>query len=91
MLILAVAEEAAARGISYYDLGYGQHSYKLRLANTSYPVAGGAVWVNRAEELVRRIYRQRVLARRVPGSGAQEAGSGAREPSGSSPAFELAS
>ena len=84
LLILAVAEEAAARGISYYDLGYGQHSYKLRLANTSYPVAGGAVWVRRAEELARRIYRQRILARRVPGSDA-------REKSGSPPAFELAS
>ncbi len=83
LLILAVAEEAAARGISYYDLGYGQHSYKLRLANTSYPVAGGAVWVSRAEELVRRIYRPRVLARRVPAGDAGEASS--------NPAFELAS
>ena len=90
MLILAVAEEAAARGISYYDLGYGQHSYKLRLANTSYPVAGGAVWVSRAEDLVRRIYRQRILARRVPGGDARETSS-ARETSGSPPAFELAS
>ena len=48
MLILAVAEEAANRGIGYFDLGYGQDSYKFRVANTSYPVAGGAVWVSRA-------------------------------------------
>ena len=57
MLILAVAEEAAKRDIGYFDLGYGQDSYKFRLANTFYSVAGGAVWVSRAEEFARRVYR----------------------------------
>ena len=54
----AVAEEAANRGIGYIELGDGQDSYKLRLANTSYPVAGGAVWVSRTEQFARRVYRR---------------------------------
>ena len=58
MLMLAVAEEAANRGIDHLDLGGGQDSYKFRLANTSYPVAGGAVWVSRTEEFARRVYRR---------------------------------
>jgi CelD/BcsL family acetyltransferase involved in cellulose biosynthesis len=58
MLILAVAEEAANRGIGYFDLGYGQDSYKFRLANMSYPVAGGAVWASRGEQFARRVYRR---------------------------------
>jgi CelD/BcsL family acetyltransferase involved in cellulose biosynthesis len=58
MLALAIAEEAASRGVSHYDLGPGQDSYKFRLVNHSYPVAGGAVWATRAEAAVRQIYRR---------------------------------
>lgn len=58
MLTLAIAEEAAARGISRFDLGPGQDQYKFRLANQSYPVAGGAVWAYRAEAVARRLYRR---------------------------------
>jgi CelD/BcsL family acetyltransferase involved in cellulose biosynthesis len=57
MLTFAIAEEAAARGISALDLGPGQDSYKLRLANASHPVAGGAVWATGIEAIVRRLYR----------------------------------
>jgi CelD/BcsL family acetyltransferase involved in cellulose biosynthesis len=53
-----LAEEAAARGIARIDFGGGQDSYKFSLANTSYPVAGGAVWVSRAEQAARHMYRQ---------------------------------
>jgi CelD/BcsL family acetyltransferase involved in cellulose biosynthesis len=75
MLVLAVAEEAASRGITYFDLGYGQDSYKLRLANTSYPVAGGAVWVSRTERAARRLYRQ-LRGRSLPGEAARRRGGG---------------
>jgi CelD/BcsL family acetyltransferase involved in cellulose biosynthesis len=46
MILLATAEEAARRDITWVDMGYGQDSYKFRLANASYPIAGGAVWVS---------------------------------------------
>jgi CelD/BcsL family acetyltransferase involved in cellulose biosynthesis len=58
MLSLAVAEEAARRGITLIDFSAGQDAYKFRLANGSYPVVGGAVWAHRAEETARRIYRR---------------------------------
>jgi CelD/BcsL family acetyltransferase involved in cellulose biosynthesis len=78
MLILAVAEEAASRGIGYFDLGYGQDSYKFRLANTSYPVAGGAVWASRTEQAARRLYRQ--LRSHHPRGEAEQANSGRTAP-----------
>ena len=78
LLILAVAEEAASQGLGYYDLGYGQDSYKFRLANTSYSVAGGAVWVSRAERAARRLYRQ--LRSRHPRSVADQTESGRAAP-----------
>jgi CelD/BcsL family acetyltransferase involved in cellulose biosynthesis len=56
--LFAVAEEAARAGIVRFDLGYGQHDYKFRLANQSYAVAGGAVWVSRVEAAARRLYRR---------------------------------
>jgi CelD/BcsL family acetyltransferase involved in cellulose biosynthesis len=58
MLSLAVAEEAARRGITLIDFSAGQDAYKFRLANGSYPVIGGAVWAHRTEEIARRIYRR---------------------------------
>ena len=78
MLILAVAEEAASRGIGYFDLGYGQDSYKFRLANTSYPVAGGAVWASRTEQAARRLYRQ--LRSHHPRGEAEQTNSGRTAP-----------
>jgi CelD/BcsL family acetyltransferase involved in cellulose biosynthesis len=53
-----LAEEAERQGITRIDFGGGQDSYKFSLANDSYPVFGGAVWASRAEEYLRRIYRQ---------------------------------
>jgi CelD/BcsL family acetyltransferase involved in cellulose biosynthesis len=64
MLSLAVAEEAARRGITLIDFSAGQDAYKFRLANGSYPVAGGAVWAHRTEEVARHFYR-RLAARRA--------------------------
>lgn len=61
--LLATAEEAARRTITRIDMGPGQDEYKARLANGSYPVAGGAVWVIPAERAARRVYR-RYRARR---------------------------
>lgn len=64
MLWLALAEEAAGRGVGRIDLGYGtperngRRSYKLDLANGAYAVAGGAVWATGAEAALRRLYRQ---------------------------------
>jgi CelD/BcsL family acetyltransferase involved in cellulose biosynthesis len=58
MILLAIAEEAARQDITWVDMGYGQDSYKFRLANASYPVAGGAVWANRWEQAARSIYRR---------------------------------
>ena len=78
LLILAVAEEAASQGLGYYDLGYGQDSYKFRLANTSYLVAGGAVWASRTEQAARRLYRQ--LRSRHPRGEAERTNSGRTAP-----------
>lgn len=57
IMTLAIAEEAASQGINQFDLGPGQDTYKFRLANHSYGVAGGAVWASRAEAAGRKIYR----------------------------------
>jgi CelD/BcsL family acetyltransferase involved in cellulose biosynthesis len=57
MILFEVAEEAARRGMARIDLSAGQDGYKFKLANDSYPVAGGAVWAHRSEEVVRRSYR----------------------------------
>jgi CelD/BcsL family acetyltransferase involved in cellulose biosynthesis len=58
MLLLGVAEAAAARGITLFDFGGWPDDHKRRVANGSYPVVGGAIWAHRAEEAVRRIYRR---------------------------------
>jgi CelD/BcsL family acetyltransferase involved in cellulose biosynthesis len=58
VMALAIAEEAANRGINQFDLGPGQDTYKFRLANHSYPVAGGAVWASQAEAAARQVYRK---------------------------------
>jgi CelD/BcsL family acetyltransferase involved in cellulose biosynthesis len=60
LALLATAEEAERRNITRIDMGAGQDSYKLRLANASYPVAGGAVWAFPGEHAARRIYRRLV-------------------------------
>jgi hypothetical protein len=56
--VVALAEEGANRGIALIDLCSGQDLYKFHLANDSYPVAAGAVWVSRAEATARKMYRQ---------------------------------
>jgi CelD/BcsL family acetyltransferase involved in cellulose biosynthesis len=58
MLVMAVAEEAAARSIPGIDLGYGQDSWKFSLATRSYSVAGGGVWANPFEAAARTLYRR---------------------------------
>jgi CelD/BcsL family acetyltransferase involved in cellulose biosynthesis len=66
-MIFALAEEAASRGITWFDLGYGQDGHKFGLANDSYLVAGGAVWASRAEQRARQAYRRLdALRGRVP-------------------------
>ena len=69
-----LAEEAARRGITRLDLGYGQDQYKFGLANASYPVVGGAVWASRSERAARGIYRR--LHRRATGLPAGSEGEG---------------
>jgi CelD/BcsL family acetyltransferase involved in cellulose biosynthesis len=76
IMLFALAEEAANRGITRIDFGGGQDAYKFSLANDSYPVAGGAVWVSRVEKVARRLYRQlssRPPWTRVPGRRAASA------------------
>jgi GNAT acetyltransferase-like protein len=58
MMWQPLAEEAACRGITRLDLGYGQDQYKFGLANASYLVAGGAVWASRCDQAARSVYRQ---------------------------------
>lgn len=58
LALLMTAEEAERRNITRIDMGAGQDSHKLRLANASYPVAGGAVWAIPGEHAARRIYRR---------------------------------
>jgi CelD/BcsL family acetyltransferase involved in cellulose biosynthesis len=79
MMWYPIAEEAANRGVVLIDFGYGQHDYKFRLANGSYPVAGGAVWASQVEELARGAYR-RVYGR------IHRNGSSASRPEGPQPA-----
>ncbi len=58
IMLFALAEEAANRGIARIDFGGGQDSYKFSLANASYTVAGGAVWASRWEQAARSLYRR---------------------------------
>ena len=58
MMFFAIAEEAAAQAINRFDLGYGQDSYKSRLANRYYPVVSGVVWASRMERYARLTYRR---------------------------------
>jgi CelD/BcsL family acetyltransferase involved in cellulose biosynthesis len=57
-VMIATLEEAERRHITRIDMGAGQDSYKARVANASYPVAGGAVWVIPGERAARRLYRR---------------------------------
>jgi CelD/BcsL family acetyltransferase involved in cellulose biosynthesis len=69
--MLATAEEAARRDITRVDLGAGRDSYKSRVTNASYKVAGGAVWVipgeRAARGLYRRLYHERKVRRDIVG------------------------
>lgn len=58
IMLFALAEEAANRGVPRIDFGGGQDSYKFSAANASYTVAGGAVWASRWEQAARRLYRR---------------------------------
>ena len=58
MMWILLAEAAANRGVERIDLGYGEGSYKFRLANDSYPLARGVVWSTRIENVSRKIYRR---------------------------------
>ena len=58
MLWLPLAQAARERGISRIDLGAGQDTYKFGLSNDSYMVAGGAVWICRAEATARKGFRR---------------------------------
>jgi CelD/BcsL family acetyltransferase involved in cellulose biosynthesis len=58
MLWHPLAKAAEERGISQIDLGADQDIYKFGLSNDSYMVAGGAVWVSRAEAASRKILRR---------------------------------
>ena len=63
MLWHPLANAAEERGISQIDLGPGRETYKLGLSNGSYMVAGGAIWVSRAEDAARNAYRRFVYPR----------------------------
>jgi CelD/BcsL family acetyltransferase involved in cellulose biosynthesis len=65
LAMLATAEEAARRDITRIDLGGGQDSYKSRMTNASYAIAGGAVWVIPGERAARGLYRRLYQERRV--------------------------
>ena len=71
IMFLALVEEAANRGFTWIDLGYGQDHYKQRLANDSYPIAGGAVWASRVEGASRTIYRRLIYEPRMRHKAAQ--------------------
>jgi len=62
MMYLVLAEECINRGIDLIDLCPGQDLYKFHLANDSYRVAAGAVWVSRAEAAARKLYRRHLHA-----------------------------
>jgi CelD/BcsL family acetyltransferase involved in cellulose biosynthesis len=57
-VMIATLEEAQRRHITRIDMSAGQDSYKSRVANASYPVAGGAVWVIPGERAARGLYRR---------------------------------
>jgi CelD/BcsL family acetyltransferase involved in cellulose biosynthesis len=65
LAMLAIAEEAARRDITRIDLGGGQDSYKSRMTNASYAIAGGAVWVIPGERAARGLYRRLYQERKV--------------------------
>src|ERR1700733_9809970 len=69
MLLLAVAEAAASRGITLFDFGGWPDDHKCRVANGSYPVVGGAVWAHRTEEMARGIYRRFATRDAIRGAG----------------------
>ena len=69
MLLLAVAEAAASRGITLFDFGGWPDNHKFRVANGSYPVVGGAVWAHRTEEMARGIYRRFATRDAIRGAG----------------------
>jgi CelD/BcsL family acetyltransferase involved in cellulose biosynthesis len=58
MLWHPLAKAAQERGVSQIDLGAGQDTYKFELSNDSYMVAGGAVWVSKAEAAARKVFRR---------------------------------
>lgn len=58
MLWHPLAAAARDHEIQQIDLGAGQDAYKAGLANGDYPVAGGAVWVSRAEAAGRQAFRR---------------------------------
>lgn len=58
MLWHPIAKAAEERGISQIDLGPGLEAYKFGLSNSSYMVAGGAIWVSGAEAVGRNVYRR---------------------------------
>jgi CelD/BcsL family acetyltransferase involved in cellulose biosynthesis len=70
ILLLRMAEAAAASGVRQVDLGRGHHPYKERFASTSWPVAEG--WVERpgVATVVRRIQRipHRIVLHAVMGT-----------------------
>jgi CelD/BcsL family acetyltransferase involved in cellulose biosynthesis len=81
MMWQPLAEEAACRGITRLDLGYGQDDYKFGLANASYTVAGGAVWASRWEQAARGIYRRlHAGATQARGTGHDDCGKPRRSP-----------
>jgi CelD/BcsL family acetyltransferase involved in cellulose biosynthesis len=57
-VMIATLEEAERRHITRIDMGPGQDSYKSRVTNASYPVAGGAVWAIPGERAARGLYRR---------------------------------
>ena len=65
MIVFETAREAAQRGVRQMELGPGQDSYKTRLSNGSYPVAGGAVWAIPGERTARELYRRFYLERKA--------------------------
>jgi CelD/BcsL family acetyltransferase involved in cellulose biosynthesis len=58
MVWLPLAQAAGERGVKRIDLGAGQDTYKFELSNDSYMVAGGAVWIYRAEAAARKGFRR---------------------------------
>jgi CelD/BcsL family acetyltransferase involved in cellulose biosynthesis len=72
-MLLMTAEEAVRRDITRIEMGVSDDIYKNRIANASYPVAGGAVWVIPGERAAREFYRRlrsNDKAGPAPGAGA---------------------